>query len=189
MLNQFIVLKKPMEPASSFLTSFHLPLPSTSSVIISPPSIVLMRGTKTSGFCHPIRVASPKVTTHSIKITPVHQLKDFSNFLSSKDFDPNERISTSRRLHGVKECRCHASSVIPQEENRGSAEFQVFSFTNKIRRLTSHLELHRKDYLSQRGLRKILGKRQRLLAYLSKKNGVRYKELISQLNIREPKTR
>nr|YP_009581913.1 ribosomal protein S15 [Leptopyrum fumarioides]QBK50324.1 ribosomal protein S15 [Leptopyrum fumarioides]UZS91150.1 ribosomal protein S15 [Leptopyrum fumarioides] len=80
-------------------------------------------------------------------------------------------------------------SAIPQEENRGSAEFQVFSFTNKIRRLTSHLELHRKDYLSQRGLRKILGKRQRLLVYLSKKNKVRYKELISQLNIREPKTR
>nr|YP_010511785.1 ribosomal protein S15 [Diospyros sutchuensis]UXL83108.1 ribosomal protein S15 [Diospyros sutchuensis] len=83
-------------------------------------------------------------------------------------------------------------SVISQkekEENRGSVEFQVFSFTNKIRRLTSHLELHKKDYLSQRGLRKILGKRQRLLAYLSKKNRARYKELIGQLNIRETKTR
>nr|YP_009581584.1 ribosomal protein S15 [Oxygraphis glacialis]QBK49649.1 ribosomal protein S15 [Oxygraphis glacialis]QFV17942.1 ribosomal protein S15 [Oxygraphis glacialis] len=80
-------------------------------------------------------------------------------------------------------------SDISQEEKRGSVEFQVFNFTNKIRRLTSHLELHRKDYLSQRGLRKILGKRQRLLAYLSKKNKVRYKELISNLNIREPKTR
>nr|YP_009768474.1 ribosomal protein S15 [Quillaja saponaria]QIS99092.1 ribosomal protein S15 [Quillaja saponaria] len=76
-----------------------------------------------------------------------------------------------------------------KEENRGSVEFQVFSFTNKIRRLTSHLELHRKDYLSQRGLRKILGKRQRLLSYLSKKNGIRYKKLINRLNIRESKTR
>nr|QYH50906.1 ribosomal protein S15 [Saussurea tanguensis] len=85
-------------------------------------------------------------------------------------------------------------SIILQEqeenkENRGSVEFQVVSFTNKIRRLTSHLELHKKDYLSQRGLRKILGKRQRLLAYLSKKNGARYKELIGQLDIRERKTR
>ena len=81
-------------------------------------------------------------------------------------------------------------SVIPQEEkNKGSVEFQIFSFTNKIRRLTSHLELHKRDYLSQRGLRKILGKRQRLLAYLSKKNRVRYKELIGQLDIREPKIR
>nr|ABI98802.1 ribosomal protein S15 [Cucumis sativus] len=83
------------------------------------------------------------------------------------------------------------SSVISQEEkkeNGGSVEFQVVSFTNKIRRLTSHLELHKKDYLSQRGLRKILGKRQRLLSYLSKKNKMRYKELINQLDIRESKT-
>nr|BEV75513.1 ribosomal protein S15 [Citropsis gabunensis] len=76
-----------------------------------------------------------------------------------------------------------------KEKNSGSVEFQVFRFTNQIRRLTSHLELHRKDYSSQRGLRKILEKRQRLLAYLSKKNRVRYKELISKLNIRESKNR
>ena len=76
-----------------------------------------------------------------------------------------------------------------KEENRGSVEFQVFSFTNKIQRLSSHLELHKKDFLSERGLRKILGKRQRLLAYLSKKNRVRYNKLIDQLNIREPQTR
>ena len=63
-----------------------------------------------------------------------------------------------------------------------------FSFTTKIRRLTSHLELHKKDFSSQRGLRKILGKRQRLLAYLSKRNRRRYKELIGELDIREIKT-
>nr|QWQ52823.1 ribosomal protein S15 [Cyclospermum leptophyllum]QYA17999.1 ribosomal protein S15 [Apium leptophyllum] len=82
------------------------------------------------------------------------------------------------------------SAIILKEENennKGSVEFQIVSFTNRIRRLTLHLELHKKDYLSQRGLRKILGKRQRLLAYLSKKNRVRYKELISQLEIRETK--
>nr|YP_009493927.1 ribosomal protein S15 [Triosteum pinnatifidum]AWN57866.1 ribosomal protein S15 [Triosteum pinnatifidum] len=79
-------------------------------------------------------------------------------------------------------------SIILQEENkenRGSVEFQVVNFTNKIRKLTLHLKLHKKDYLSQRGLLKILGKRQRLLAYLSNKNRIRYNELISQLNIRE----
>nr|YP_010259738.1 30S ribosomal protein S15 [Cymbidium defoliatum]UIX53054.1 30S ribosomal protein S15 [Cymbidium defoliatum] len=83
-------------------------------------------------------------------------------------------------------------SVITQEEkeeNSGSVEFQVSHFTNKIRRLTSHLQLHKRDFLSQRGLRIILGKRQRLLTYLSKKNKMRYKKLIDQLDIREPKTR
>nr|AVY52577.1 ribosomal protein S15 [Chimaphila japonica] len=79
-------------------------------------------------------------------------------------------------------------SVISQKEKiQGSVEFQILSFTNKIRRLTLHLELHKKDYVSQRGLRKIMGKRQRLLAYLSKKNKVRYNKLIGQLNIRETK--
>nr|AKT73997.1 ribosomal protein S15 [Corsia cf. boridiensis SPL470-2] len=71
--------------------------------------------------------------------------------------------------------------VITQEENKGSVEFQVLSFTNKIGKLTLHLKLHKKDFLSQRGLRKILGKRQRLLAYLLKKNRVRYNKLISKL--------
>nr|UQW86963.1 ribosomal protein S15 [Spyridium nitidum] len=83
-------------------------------------------------------------------------------------------------------------SVISQEEKEekgGSVEFQIRSLTNRIRKLSSHLELHRKDYLSQRGLRKILGKRQRLLSYLSKKNRICYKELINQLDIRELKTR
>nr|YP_010693997.1 ribosomal protein S15 [Impatiens arguta]WCD66689.1 ribosomal protein S15 [Impatiens arguta] len=87
----------------------------------------------------------------------------------------------------VKNSLISVSSQKEKEENQGCVEFQVFRFTNKIRILTSHLQLHKKDYLSQRGLRKILGKRQRLLSYLSKKNRVHYKELISQLNIRDTK--
>nr|AKZ30677.1 ribosomal protein S15 [Goodenia brendannarum] len=81
---------------------------------------------------------------------------------------------------------------IEQEENKencGSIEFQIIRFTNKMERLKSHLELHKRDYLSERGLRKILIKRKRLLDYLSKKNRVRYKELVDQLNIQEKKTR
>nr|WOC91221.1 ribosomal protein S15 [Utricularia flaccida] len=80
-------------------------------------------------------------------------------------------------------------SFISQKANKGSVEFQVVNFNNKIRRLTSHLELHKKDSSSQRGLRKILGKRQRLLNYLSKQNIERYKELIRGLDSREKKTR
>nr|WAL06512.1 ribosomal protein S15 [Pilea danxiaensis] len=76
-----------------------------------------------------------------------------------------------------------------KEENTGSVAFQILRFTNRIRKLSSHLELHRKDFLSQRGLRKILGKRQKVLSYLSKKNRLRYKQLINQFDIRESKTR
>ena len=80
-------------------------------------------------------------------------------------------------------------SVISQEEKKGSVEFKVNYIHKKLLRLTTHLELHKKDYLSQRGLKKILGKRQRLLAYLAKKNRVRYKELFNRLDIRETKSR
>nr|YP_010361719.1 ribosomal protein S15 [Triadenum breviflorum]UNQ87279.1 ribosomal protein S15 [Triadenum breviflorum] len=72
-----------------------------------------------------------------------------------------------------------------KEAKRGSLEFQIISLTMKIKKVTLHLEVHKKDYLAQRGLRKILGKRQRLCSYLLKQTKVGYKELISQLDIRE----
>ncbi|KAF7095885.1 LOW QUALITY PROTEIN: hypothetical protein CFC21_097950 [Triticum aestivum] len=72
-----------------------------------------------------------------------------------------------------------------KKKKMGSVEFQVFSFTNKIQRLASHLELHKKYFSSERGLRRLLVKHRCLLAYLAKKNRVRYKKLIGQLNIRE----
>nr|QBK82291.1 ribosomal protein S15 [Cyrtosia septentrionalis] len=78
-----------------------------------------------------------------------------------------------------------SQSVIYQEEKSGLVEFQLFNFTNKIRRLTSHLGFHKRDFLSQKGLRKILGKRQRLLTYLSKTNKVHYKKFMDKLGIRE----
>nr|WBR75539.1 ribosomal protein S15 [Ceratostigma ulicinum] len=74
-----------------------------------------------------------------------------------------------------------------EEQKKGSIEFQVLSFTTKMIRLSLHLKLHKKDYSSERGLRKILGKRERLLAYLSKKDNKRYKNLIRKWNIREIK--
>nr|YP_010401153.1 ribosomal protein S15 [Hemiptelea davidii]AZA05890.1 ribosomal protein S15 [Hemiptelea davidii]QWK47488.1 ribosomal protein S15 [Hemiptelea davidii]QWK47574.1 ribosomal protein S15 [Hemiptelea davidii]UQJ74438.1 ribosomal protein S15 [Hemiptelea davidii]UQT66087.1 ribosomal protein S15 [Hemiptelea davidii] len=89
----------------------------------------------------------------------------------------------------VKKSFISVSSQEEKDKNRGFVAFQIKSLTNRIRKLSSHLELHRKDYSSQRGLRKILGKRQRMLSYLSKKNRICYKELINQLNIRESKTR
>nr|WEY30560.1 ribosomal protein S15 [Cuscuta gronovii] len=73
--------------------------------------------------------------------------------------------------------------LISTKENRGSIEFQIVNFTKKIYRLTDHLKFHKKDYLSQRGLRKMLGKRQRLLVYLSKRNIMSYNDLISKLKI------
>nr|QYB21432.1 ribosomal protein S15 [Fitzroya cupressoides]QYB22827.1 ribosomal protein S15 [Widdringtonia nodiflora]BBN66580.1 ribosomal protein S15 [Fitzroya cupressoides]BBN67072.1 ribosomal protein S15 [Widdringtonia schwarzii] len=74
-------------------------------------------------------------------------------------------------------------SLIPKEQ-RGSVESQVCYLTNRIKKLTEHLNLHGRDYSSQRGLWKIVGKRKRLLIYLFKKDRLRYKRLIDQLDIR-----
>ena len=76
-----------------------------------------------------------------------------------------------------------------EEENPGSAEYQIYNFTYRVLTLTFHLKLHPKDYLSQRGLRKILGKRQRILFYFKKKNYIRYKQLIRELGLRDSKIR
>lgn len=72
-------------------------------------------------------------------------------------------------------------------EKTGSAEAQIAFLTQRVVQLSSHLKINKKDYSSQRGLRKILGKRKRLLIYLLDKNPIRYSNLIKQLGIRGPK--
>nr|YP_009524374.1 ribosomal protein S15 [Pinus morrisonicola]AXR86294.1 ribosomal protein S15 [Pinus morrisonicola] len=81
-----------------------------------------------------------------------------------------------------------SSSLIPDKQ-RGSVESQVFFLTNRVLRLTQHLQLHGRDYSSQRGLWLILSKRKQLLVYLSKRDKLRYDDLIGQLSIRRLKTR
>nr|YP_010386113.1 ribosomal protein S15 [Cosmarium blyttii]UPO65183.1 ribosomal protein S15 [Cosmarium blyttii] len=70
------------------------------------------------------------------------------------------------------------------QQNSGSTETQIYILTQKVARLSSHLKIHKKDYSSQRGLRKILGQRKRLLTYLSNEDVERYESLLVQLGIR-----
>ena len=56
--------------------------------------------------------------------------------------------------------------------------------TEKINRLSKHLQANKKDYSSRRGLLRMIGQRKRLLAYLVKQDATRYRELISKLGIR-----
>nr|QWZ47625.1 ribosomal protein S15 [Plagiomnium acutum] len=75
------------------------------------------------------------------------------------------------------------------KEQTGSVEFQISHLTTRVLKLTDHLKLHDKDYSSQRGLWKILGKRKRLLSYLSQTNLTSYENLINKLSIRKLKIR
>nr|YP_009668281.1 ribosomal protein S15 [Bazzania praerupta]QCW59056.1 ribosomal protein S15 [Bazzania praerupta] len=73
------------------------------------------------------------------------------------------------------------------DKKEGSIESQIFRLTNRIIKLTYHFRTHGKDYSSQRGLWKILGKRKRLLAYLFKTDLMNYQDLTDQLGIRRLK--
>jgi small subunit ribosomal protein S15 len=66
----------------------------------------------------------------------------------------------------------------------GSTEAQITFLTNRVIQLSYHLTKHKKDYSSQRGLRKLLGRRKNLLDYLSREDAARYQQLINQLKIR-----
>ena len=67
----------------------------------------------------------------------------------------------------------------------GSTEVQVAILTERIRQLTEHLRVHRKDHHSQRGLMKLVGQRRGLLRYLSNQDPARYKALITSLGLRK----
>jgi small subunit ribosomal protein S15 len=71
------------------------------------------------------------------------------------------------------------------ESDTGSPEVQIALLTERITGLTSHLREHRHDHHSRRGLLKLVGRRRRLLAYLSKKDIERYRATIQRLGLRK----
>ena len=66
----------------------------------------------------------------------------------------------------------------------GSPAVQIALLTQRINSLTEHFKLHVKDHHGRRGLLLMVGKRRRLLDYLKTKDIVKYRELLTQLNIR-----
>jgi len=66
----------------------------------------------------------------------------------------------------------------------GSPEVQVALLTERIRHLTEHLKMHKKDHASRRGLLMLVGQRARLLRYVNGKSRNRYLELIQRLGLR-----
>ena len=66
----------------------------------------------------------------------------------------------------------------------GSSEVQISILTTRINQLTEHLKAHKHDLHSHRGLLKLVGRRRRLLTYLSRKSPERYRALIARLGLR-----
>lgn len=70
------------------------------------------------------------------------------------------------------------------EGDTGSPEVQIAILTERINGLTAHLREHRQDHHSRRGLLKMVGRRRRLLAYLSKNDVERYRAVIARHGLR-----
>ncbi len=88
----------------------------------------------------------------------------------------------------------HLTAVRPKSEiiaehrrhdtDTGSAEVQIAVLSDRIAALTEHLRDHPKDHASRRGLLKLVGKRRRLLDYLTRTDVERYRAIIAQLGLR-----
>lgn len=66
----------------------------------------------------------------------------------------------------------------------GSSAVQVGIDTERIKELTEHLKVNKKDFMARRGLLSLVGKRRRLLKYIAEKDSQAYLDLIKKLGIR-----
>jgi len=76
------------------------------------------------------------------------------------------------------------SEYATKSGDTGSPEVQVAILSERIRNLTTHLETHKKDFHSRRGLLVMVGQRRSLLDYLKRSDASRYESLIGRLGLR-----
>jgi small subunit ribosomal protein S15 len=87
-------------------------------------------------------------------------------------------VNTEDKKQIIQEHRRH-------DRDTGSAEVQIALLTSRINHLSEHLQGHKKDHASRRGLLMLVGKRNSLLKYLSHTAPDRYREIISKLGLRK----
>ena len=70
------------------------------------------------------------------------------------------------------------------ENDTGSAEVQIAILTEEIKQVTKHLQEHKHDFSSKRGLIRKIGQRKRMLKKLKIENPESYSKLVKELEIR-----
>ena len=70
------------------------------------------------------------------------------------------------------------------EKDTGSTQVQIALLTTRIRQLTGHLQSHKTDFAARRGLLVLVGRRSRLLKYMSSSDRQGYLDVIQKLGIR-----
>jgi len=87
-------------------------------------------------------------------------------------------LEAAKKQETVAKYRKHAKDT-------GSPEVQIALLTERISYLTEHSKANPKDHHSRRGLLMLVGKRKRLLKYLSATDFDRYQEMVSKLGLRK----
>ncbi len=89
----------------------------------------------------------------------------------------NRMISTEEKTKVI-------TTLQKNGKDTGSTEVQVGILTARIKELTEHLKIHKKDNHSRRGLLQMVGKRKRFLGYLKENDYKSYEKLVKKLNLR-----
>ena len=71
------------------------------------------------------------------------------------------------------------------KDDTGSPEVQIAILTKEIEQVSEHLQEHKKDNHSRRGLLKMVGNRRRLLRYLKKEDEKRWEKLTDKLKLKQ----
>ena len=85
----------------------------------------------------------------------------------------------------VEDKRKIVSEYRTHDKDTGSPEVQIALLTKRITELNSHLQTHKKDHSSRRGLLKMVSKRNALLKYLTREDRERYQQIIGRLGLRK----
>jgi small subunit ribosomal protein S15 len=86
-------------------------------------------------------------------------------------------ITTEKKAELIKDNAIAANDT-------GSPEVQIAILTERINNLTTHMQEHKKDLGSRRGLLKMVSQRRKLLDYLRKGSEERYQSIIEKHGIR-----
>ncbi len=113
--------------------------------------------------------------------TPLASLAFPSRFAEGGCYNPGADF---RQVFHVTDTSKIISEFGVHATDTGSPEVQVALITERVRVLTEHLKVHKKDHHSRRGLLMLVGKRRRLLNYLQNQDVERYRNLIAKVGLR-----
>jgi len=87
----------------------------------------------------------------------------------SLDTEEKQKLINSHQIHPT---------------DTGSVEIQIAMLSERITKLSDHLQKNNHDFASRQGLLKMIGKRKRMLSYIKNKNIQKYSDLIKKIGIR-----